>query len=204
MTDSGRDPVCDDCQTGRRAIELAGQSNPKRRATVGAGRTVTGLAVAAPCDTDLDLGVDRPLAVLEGRSERALLRFRQVRHRWPLLRDVEPASPERAIDGEDLAIADVADGAGLDFEQSAGFEIAAAVSDSGGLSTSVELSVEIANRNEAPGGQIMIHGQPNEPRHPEQYYARTDWTDGCIAVSDADMVDIWLMTRSNTPVVIEP
>jgi murein L,D-transpeptidase YafK len=55
-----------------------------------------------------------------------------------------------------------------------------------------------------PGGQIMIHGRPNTPRYSQDYYSRTDWTDGCIAVSDSDMVDIWLMTSANTPVVIEP
>lgn len=55
-----------------------------------------------------------------------------------------------------------------------------------------------------PGGQIMIHGQPNNPRHGIDYYRRTDWTNGCIAVSNADMVDIWLMTSADTPVIISP
>ena len=55
-----------------------------------------------------------------------------------------------------------------------------------------------------PGGQIMIHGQPNNPKHSEEYYRSTDWTNGCIALSNADMVDIWLMTKSTTPVQILP
>ena len=55
-----------------------------------------------------------------------------------------------------------------------------------------------------PGGQIMIHGYPNSPRHDLDFYRMTDWTDGCIAVSNADMVDIWLMTVENTPVIISP
>lgn len=55
-----------------------------------------------------------------------------------------------------------------------------------------------------PGGLIMIHGYPNEPRHSLDYYRQTDWTDGCIAVSNADMVEIWLMTTENTPVIIQP
>ncbi len=55
-----------------------------------------------------------------------------------------------------------------------------------------------------PGGQIMIHGQPNNPRFSPQYYAQNDWTDGCIAVTNADMDEIWLMTRTNTTVIIEP
>jgi murein L,D-transpeptidase YafK len=55
-----------------------------------------------------------------------------------------------------------------------------------------------------PGGQIMIHGQPNNPRYPESRYRGTDWTDGCIAVSNSDMVDIWLMTEEATPIEIRP
>jgi murein L,D-transpeptidase YafK len=55
-----------------------------------------------------------------------------------------------------------------------------------------------------PGGQIMIHGLPNSPRYEPGHYQGTDWTDGCIAVSDADMVDIWLMTRESTPIEIRP
>jgi len=54
------------------------------------------------------------------------------------------------------------------------------------------------------GGQIMIHGQPNDPRYSQEYYQSTDWTNGCIAVSNADMVDIWLMTKPNTPIQILP
>jgi murein L,D-transpeptidase YafK len=56
----------------------------------------------------------------------------------------------------------------------------------------------------SPGGQIMIHGQPNDPRHSDEYYQLTDWTDGCIAVSNSDMVDIWLMTNPDTQIQILP
>ncbi len=56
----------------------------------------------------------------------------------------------------------------------------------------------------APGGLIMIHGQPNRPSKPLEYYQKRDWTNGCIAVSNADMVDIWLMTPDNTPIQILP
>jgi murein L,D-transpeptidase YafK len=55
-----------------------------------------------------------------------------------------------------------------------------------------------------PGGSIMIHGLPNDPRHAPDYYATQDWTDGCIAVTNADMVEIWMMTSENVPIVIEP
>ena len=55
-----------------------------------------------------------------------------------------------------------------------------------------------------PGGQIMIHGLPNVPKYDLHRYESTDWTDGCIAVSNSDMVDIWLMTRESTPIEIRP
>ncbi len=55
-----------------------------------------------------------------------------------------------------------------------------------------------------PGGSIMVHGLPNTLSHNPVYYAKSDWTDGCIALSDSDMVEVWLMTRDNTPIEILP
>jgi len=77
------------------------------------------------------------------------------------------------------------------------------------------LSVKISYPNEAdrararaegvdPGGEIMIHGLPNEPRYRESRYSDMDWTDGCVAVSNSDMIDIWLMTGPGTPIEIRP
>jgi len=55
-----------------------------------------------------------------------------------------------------------------------------------------------------PGGSIMIHGLPNEPRKDFAWYSTQDWTDGCIAVSNADMVEIWMLVSDNTPIEIQP
>jgi murein L,D-transpeptidase YafK len=55
-----------------------------------------------------------------------------------------------------------------------------------------------------PGGSIMIHGLPNNLRHSPDYYATADWTDGCIALSNSDMVEVWLMTQDNVRVEILP
>jgi murein L,D-transpeptidase YafK len=55
-----------------------------------------------------------------------------------------------------------------------------------------------------PGGAIMLHGWPNTPRKTTDYYKSADWTDGCIAVSNSDMVEIWLMTPLDTPIEILP
>lgn len=55
-----------------------------------------------------------------------------------------------------------------------------------------------------PGGSIMIHGLPNTPKHPAAYYASNDWTDGCIALSNSDMVEVWMRTQDNIPIDIYP
>jgi murein L,D-transpeptidase YafK len=55
-----------------------------------------------------------------------------------------------------------------------------------------------------PGGLIMLHGLPNTLRHSPEYYAKADWTDGCIAMSNSDMVELWMMTQDNTPIDILP
>jgi hypothetical protein len=55
-----------------------------------------------------------------------------------------------------------------------------------------------------PGGSIMLHGFPNEPRKGVDYYATQDWTNGCIALSNSDMLEIWLLVSDNTPIDIEP
>ena len=51
----------------------------------------------------------------------------------------------------------------------------------------------------SPGGQIFIHGQPNGwpvGRVPG------DWTDGCIALSDAQIEALWEAVPDGTPIEI--
>jgi murein L,D-transpeptidase YafK len=56
----------------------------------------------------------------------------------------------------------------------------------------------------SPGGMIMLHGQPNHIRSPRirAQYATRDWTDGCIAVQDHEMDEIWRLVRDGTPIRI--
>ena len=54
------------------------------------------------------------------------------------------------------------------------------------------------------GGSIMIHGLPNLLKHDPDYYVSHDWTDGCIAVSNADMLEIWMLTPDEAPIDILP
>jgi murein L,D-transpeptidase YafK len=57
-----------------------------------------------------------------------------------------------------------------------------------------------------PGGMIMIHGQPNHIRSAKikAEYRRRDWTDGCIAVQNHEMDEIWRSVRDGTPIKILP
>lgn len=65
--------------------------------------------------------------------------------------------------------------------------------------------VQRAQRNHwEVGGSIMVHGWPNVLHHSPEYYARADWTDGCIALSNEDMLDFWLLTGLGTPIEIRP
>ena len=54
------------------------------------------------------------------------------------------------------------------------------------------------------GGSIMIHGLPNYLKHEPDYYQNHDWTDGCIAVSNADMTEIWMLIPDDVPIDILP
>ena len=59
-------------------------------------------------------------------------------------------------------------------------------------------------RHWVTGGSIMIHGLPNFMKHDPEYYQNHDWTDGCIAVSNADMVEIWMLVPDSVPIDIDP
>jgi murein L,D-transpeptidase YafK len=53
-----------------------------------------------------------------------------------------------------------------------------------------------------PGNNIFIHGQGPEGRALAPL--KRDWTVGCIAVTDAEMEDIYAMVRDGTPILINP
>lgn len=52
----------------------------------------------------------------------------------------------------------------------------------------------------SPGGDIFIHGQPNGW---EDGRVPGDWTDGCIAVSNAEIELLWRLVRDGTPILIQ-
>jgi len=53
----------------------------------------------------------------------------------------------------------------------------------------------------SPGGDIFLHGQPNNlpfGRMPG------DWTDGCIALSNAEIEELWRIVPDGTAIEIRP
>jgi murein L,D-transpeptidase YafK len=59
-----------------------------------------------------------------------------------------------------------------------------------------------ASRGYSPGGDIFIHGQPNAL--PDGLKIGGDWTAGCIAVTNAEIREIWAVTPIGTTVEIRP
>lgn len=55
-----------------------------------------------------------------------------------------------------------------------------------------------------PGGSIMIHGLPTGVGDMAFAYLGLDWTDGCIAVSNEEMDEIWQLVADGTPIRIVP
>ena len=56
-----------------------------------------------------------------------------------------------------------------------------------------------AKYNLPAGGAIFIHGTPGTDKRFER-----DWTDGCIAVSNRAIEEIWTLVDNGTPIEIRP
>ena len=56
----------------------------------------------------------------------------------------------------------------------------------------------------SPGGSIMIHGLPKKFHHYGPDHRLTDWTNGCIAVTDEEIEEIFSRVAIGTPIVIKP
>ena len=55
-----------------------------------------------------------------------------------------------------------------------------------------------------PGGDIMIHGLPHNLNHLGALHRKVDWTDGCIAVTNSEIEEIWKLVPDGTPIEIRP
>jgi murein L,D-transpeptidase YafK len=55
-----------------------------------------------------------------------------------------------------------------------------------------------------PGGDVMLHGLPKGYGWVGSKHRLHDWTDGCIAVTNQEMDEIWKLVRVGTPIEIKP
>lgn len=54
------------------------------------------------------------------------------------------------------------------------------------------------------GDMIMIHGTPLDEEYPEWYFHTLDWTEGCIAMRNHDMREVWSLVKDGTLIEIRP
>lgn len=82
-------------------------------------------------------------------------------------------------------------------------------------SSNFHMSIHISYPNEAdlanarqlgvqPGNGIMIHGLPDDLAELGKLQRRWDWTDGCIAVSNPEIEEIWRLVPDGTTIEIRP
>ena len=55
-----------------------------------------------------------------------------------------------------------------------------------------------------PGGDVFVHGLPNGYAWVGESHRLKDWTDGCIAVTDKEIDEIWAAVENGTPIEIRP
>lgn len=56
----------------------------------------------------------------------------------------------------------------------------------------------------SPGGDILIHGLPNGRGWLGPVHRWMDWTQGCVAVTDQEIEEIWRLVAVGTPIQINP
>jgi murein L,D-transpeptidase YafK len=59
-------------------------------------------------------------------------------------------------------------------------------------------------RGVSPGGDVFVHGLPARYRSVGAAHRLYDWTDGCIAVTDDEMDELWKAVLVGTPIEIRP
>lgn len=56
----------------------------------------------------------------------------------------------------------------------------------------------------SPGGDIMIHGLAPQFASAGALHRTHDWTEGCIALTNDEIDEIWTAVRDGTPIQIKP
>ncbi|MDI6800430.1 MAG: L,D-transpeptidase family protein [Thermodesulfovibrionales bacterium] len=55
-----------------------------------------------------------------------------------------------------------------------------------------------------PGGGIMIHGLPKELEELGKFHRNLNWTNGCVAVTNTEIEEIWQLIADGTQIEIKP
>lgn len=87
--------------------------------------------------------------------------------------------------------------------------------DSRNSDSKFHLSIRISYPNESdvlkaqklgvsPGRDIMIHGLPDDLSKVGKLHSLSDWTDGCIAVTNSEIEEIWQLVPDGAPIEIKP
>jgi len=63
---------------------------------------------------------------------------------------------------------------------------------------------EARRQGVSPGGDVFVHGLPNGYGFLGASHRLKDWTDGCIAVTDEEIDEIWKAVPDGTPIEIKP
>lgn len=67
------------------------------------------------------------------------------------------------------------------------------------------IDIQQARRSEvSPGGNIMIHGIRNGLGWLGPLHRLFDWTQGCIAVTNKEIEEIWTLVPNGTTIVLQP
>jgi murein L,D-transpeptidase YafK len=56
----------------------------------------------------------------------------------------------------------------------------------------------------SPGGDVFVHGLPNGYGWMGESHWLKDWTDGCIALTNQEIDEIWTAVADGTPIEIRP
>jgi murein L,D-transpeptidase YafK len=63
---------------------------------------------------------------------------------------------------------------------------------------------DAVNRGMSPGGDIMIHGLPRKFATVGALHRQQDWTEGCIAVTNDEIEEIWRAVPNGARILIQP
>jgi murein L,D-transpeptidase YafK len=65
-------------------------------------------------------------------------------------------------------------------------------------------SAEARRRGADPGGMVMVHGMRNGLGWLGRTHLALDWTNGCVAVTDREIDEIWRAVPDGTRIVLRP